>query len=1093
MEQLKAKASALGIGVGTDLIPKLTSAVNWLDKHRSTTKALIGVTGGLISALVGFKVLSVVVRGFKDARTALGLFSTAAKRLAGSRLGTQIADSVAGPVSRLGPQMQTAGRNAGAQAAAGMGAGVSGKLEGGARPTPRPLHAGVRWRVQGNRGPDRDHDGGRDRRAALPGRFKKLRARTPDSKVASDMLRGEVDWWENMKTLPGLLNPFREGGLVPSLVSPGEQVLFGSRSWTVPGIPTAADSVLAALPSGAAVMTWDGQARLAAGLSLPDAIASQAPHFQSGGTVPIPGMRRIGEPPRPRATQPAATQPETPERQRREAPPRRVPGTNFLSTAYGPPWVGIQGTGVTATGVNLKNAPHVYGVAVDPGQIKLGSSVFAWPNPFGYTGAFRAFDTGGAIKGRRLDFYDWRGRDHQNRWGRRNVTVSGRRQHQAGNTFRETGGGGRPVSVDMLRKSGGRGGLLGDAFSQGMDIGRQGITRAALAATRNPVLDAIREALRGAGTQPDRATRAPTAGAKPGERGAFSRMVAKAAAIDSRGYQYSWGGGHGQIGVPSRGTRTSRGGKIGVGYDCSGAVSAVLGAGGVLSTALTSGSLMRWGNEGPGKRVSVFADASHTIMKLGSRYFGTGEQNPDGGAGWLTGNTMAGRGAVRHPPRMRRGGLIPRFAGGGVVPGAALTGGVTRALTNTSGSLAALDTLIGDAADARIAALRRNIAQRVQAGGPDRIVRRLQAVLDVIDFELGRRVGTIQREVERTTANMDRARAATDRGLRQRGIAGDSVEGIRATRGTEMVNEIVMAQNRRALERALKGAQRAGQRDVAAEIRQQLVDLDESIAEAVTRRFETARDMVRAAAQERVDTATFGVDAAQAAATRGDVWQRLTRTTDTPGGMRERAGQITGALLPALAANRDALFQQATELASIGDQVGARQSWLAAINAANDMGAAMADAADLVRDAAMKTASELVDTAGHRTTMSDLGLQRLEVEQQLVGTRDTPGGAQGQASYIRGTIIPALEAEAAALREQQRVAVEQGDPILARQVAEALYAKETDRYRAEADARERIAAATEKTAAAMRELGGTGAFAVFGQGFTDLIASGTGA
>jgi len=96
----------------------------------------------------------------------------------------------------------------------------------------------------------------------------------------------------------------------------------------------------------------------------------------------------------------------------------------FDATSYGPPWGGIQGTGVTATGVNLKSNPHMYGVAVDPSRIPLGSKLKITPNPFGTSSAFTAFDTGGAIKGNRIDFYDWRGRATQNKWGHRSVSVS---------------------------------------------------------------------------------------------------------------------------------------------------------------------------------------------------------------------------------------------------------------------------------------------------------------------------------------------------------------------------------------------------------------------------------------------------------------------------------------------------------------------------------------------------------------------------------------------------------------------------------------------------------------------------------------------
>lgn len=98
--------------------------------------------------------------------------------------------------------------------------------------------------------------------------------------------------------------------------------------------------------------------------------------------------------------------------------------TRFSSTAYGPPWGGIQGTGVTATGIDLRPARVYYLVAVDPTVIPLHTRLLITPNPFGGPVIFRAEDTGGAIKGNRIDFYDWRGRASQLRWGRRWVEVT---------------------------------------------------------------------------------------------------------------------------------------------------------------------------------------------------------------------------------------------------------------------------------------------------------------------------------------------------------------------------------------------------------------------------------------------------------------------------------------------------------------------------------------------------------------------------------------------------------------------------------------------------------------------------------------------
>ena len=92
----------------------------------------------------------------------------------------------------------------------------------------------------------------------------------------------------------------------------------------------------------------------------------------------------------------------------------------FRSTAYGPPWGGLQGPGVsTAGGLAIAGgAPARYVIATDPGVIALGQWVYAWPNPFGWRGPFLAADTGGQIKGRSIDFYDWRGREYQTRWNR---------------------------------------------------------------------------------------------------------------------------------------------------------------------------------------------------------------------------------------------------------------------------------------------------------------------------------------------------------------------------------------------------------------------------------------------------------------------------------------------------------------------------------------------------------------------------------------------------------------------------------------------------------------------------------------------------
>jgi cell wall-associated NlpC family hydrolase len=90
---------------------------------------------------------------------------------------------------------------------------------------------------------------------------------------------------------------------------------------------------------------------------------------------------------------------------------------------------------------------------------------------------------------------------------------------------------------------------------------------------------------------------AATIGARGGRRSvssgtALSRMLAEANALI--GYPYVWGGGHGQLGVPSGGPPA--------GFDCSGYWSAILGAGGYLTSPQTTAGLHTQGTltEGPG-------------------------------------------------------------------------------------------------------------------------------------------------------------------------------------------------------------------------------------------------------------------------------------------------------------------------------------------------------------------------------------------------------------------------------------------------------------------------------------------------------------
>lgn len=72
---------------------------------------------------------------------------------------------------------------------------------------------------------------------------------------------------------------------------------------------------------------------------------------------------------------------------------------------------------------------------------------------------------------------------------------------------------------------------------------------------------------------------------------------------------YRFGGGHGTYEDTA--------------YDCSGSLSFVLSAAGLLNTTMTSGELMSWGRPGPGKWVTIFANAGHTFMYVAGIRFDT--------------------------------------------------------------------------------------------------------------------------------------------------------------------------------------------------------------------------------------------------------------------------------------------------------------------------------------------------------------------------------------------------------------------------------------------------------------------------------------
>ncbi|MGE4426422.1 MAG: coiled-coil domain-containing protein [Solirubrobacteraceae bacterium] len=107
------------------------------------------------------------------------------------------------------------------------------------------------------------------------------------------------------------------------------------------------------------------------------------------------------------------------------------------------------------------------------------------------------------------------------------------------------------------------------------------------------------------------------------------------AANDIASTPYVWGGGHG-------GGRDS-------GYDCSGSLSYALAAAGLLSTPLDSTGFMSWGEAGPGRRITVYANAGHAYMVVDGRRFDTSALR-SGGTRWTSEMRSSAGFVARHPP-----------------------------------------------------------------------------------------------------------------------------------------------------------------------------------------------------------------------------------------------------------------------------------------------------------------------------------------------------------------------------------------------------------------------------------------------------------
>jgi TP901 family phage tail tape measure protein len=1124
---------------------------------------------------------------------------------------------------------------------------------------------------------------------------------------------------------------YQSGGMVDALVSPGEAIVCGNSTWTVPGPRVAADSVFTTLPLGAAVLTADGQARMGAGASLTEAIAMQAPHFRAGGVV-----------------------------------------TGKVST-FGPP---SEPSGPTASGVSSASR----GIAVRPGATwQSGKATLGqyWQVSIGaHTGTLKQIDLGpNQSTGRRIDVTG-AGAKYLGIDPKRFPTDSTGTATLLGKSKKDSSTSGVTINLPInLGKSRTRTGLVPDALNQGVEAGAAGLTRGeinrayrgARGAEANPILAAIQQAQTAT-------TRKVTIGAsKKSGGGGLAYPVTKwnPSHLPIANWIVpflSWGAGHGWGGIVTSGYRSRAeqariyasgvrpAAKPGTSNHegktfPSGAVDVTAAA--LLSSALSKRPgphLLQWaGSKDPvhfsyphnggyrrggivgfrkGGKAQVtlqkrYADVTATLQRLwgvAAPYyhqassampkptyttganavfvgvdFGSGKHSKHAGhrqlfipnwiaqgegkfrglrgkepgylalllhewahefqdntaldraeklapkrlvkaiapmspaaeggaqgfanlfgpriiakAGFGTFRPSASNDALYHPAVVwanrklgkrwlantqfgfRKGGIVRRYRTGGTVgaPGAGhvLNTSLTSALTFKGGSWQKLDEAIGNAAEQRIEALRATIARQVKAGGDKKTIQRLQSVLSLIDFEIGRRIGSFQLAITKRSTSIEHGQSHLERALRKQGVESSSAAGLTAQTVQDKHDQVLREQNVTSGQRALKLAEKTGNRQQITAATEQLTqaqeELDETVTkgiedsralivatsqelvertsksieeargqldrnlrkagietgssaaliatigvdesevalrtsivdsvstalaqstdpgassqlfeqlkqarieldEALTVQVEDQRALIRQAAQEKVETAQFGVDSVQNALSGLDINQRLARTAETPAGEIQKAQAIQAQLLPALRGNLEALNSQLGVLQSTGDSTGARQALLNIQSAGNEIASAMAESADLLRQAAEQAAQETVDHATQRTSLAQLGQQHLELEERIAGTYDA--GGQERANYIDNTLIPALNGELAALNAQLTTASKEGDPTLASQIAEAIATKQNDILQATLDATEQVAQNTGE-----RKIGGMLGFTDGNESLSDsIIAVGNG-
>lgn len=111
-------------------------------------------------------------------------------------------------------------------------------------------------------------------------------------------------------------------------------------------------------------------------------------------------------------------------------------------------------------------------------------------------------------------------------------------------------------------------------------------------------------------------------------------IIAAANAIAK--FPYVWGGGHGSF--------------VARGYDCSGSLNYPFKAAGLIDKTMVSGEYAKWGEEGPGKWITIYAHGGHVFMVVGGVRYDTSFRDGPRGSRWQDKKRSLAGFEVRHPP-----------------------------------------------------------------------------------------------------------------------------------------------------------------------------------------------------------------------------------------------------------------------------------------------------------------------------------------------------------------------------------------------------------------------------------------------------------